>query len=130
MKRPFCLPVLLVCILDFGAALLAQQTDLSGTWVGFAERRGSQDELTVVLEKKDGRYAGKLTDNMGVFTNSEIKNCAVKDDKVTFEFDGGAGGQTFTLRAELTLKNDTMKGTWTIIVGTEDSGTIEVTRKK
>jgi hypothetical protein len=121
------LTAFLACL---GTVAGAQQTvDLSGTWIGFAERQGNQDGLTLVLAKKDNTYTGTLTDEMGMFQGSEIRNFVQKAEAITFEFDGGGGGQTFTLKAELKLSGETMKGTWTV-VGVDDSGMIELTRKK
>jgi hypothetical protein len=106
-----------------------QKDDLSGTWTGYAERQGSRDPLTVVFEIKDKTYTGTLTDEMGMFQGAAIKNFVRKAETVTFEFEGGMGSEVFTLKAELKLKGDTITGTW-VMVGAEDSGSIELARKK
>jgi hypothetical protein len=130
MKKLLSLTVLAAFLACLGAVANARQkTDLSGTWTGYAERQGSQDGLTLVLEKKDATYSGKLTDEMGMFPGAEIKNFVQKAETITFEFDGGMGGQVFTLKAELKLSGETMKGTWAM-VGVDDSGTMELVRKK
>ncbi len=130
MRELISAMILAVFVVGLGPlAGASQKTDLSGTWTGFAERQGSQDNLTLVLQKKDNKYTGKLTDEMGMFPGVEVKNFVQKEDIVTFEFDGGMGGQVFTLKAELKLSGEMMKGTWTMI-GADDSGAIELSRKK
>ncbi|MDH4198222.1 MAG: hypothetical protein OEW05_12475 [Candidatus Aminicenantes bacterium] len=131
MRKYVCFSALVLFVLGLGAAASPQKIDLSGTWVGFAERMGSQDGLTVVLEKKEGFYAGKLTDQMGMFPGVEIKNLVLKDDAVTFEFDGGSTETgVFTLKAEMTLSGDTMKGTWKMAGADQETGAIELSRQK
>jgi len=130
MSKSLSLLVLAGFLACLGTLASAQQkNDLSGTWMGHAERQGNLDNLTLVLTKKDNTYAGVLTDEMGMFQDSEIKKFVQKADVITFEFNGGGGGQTFTLKAELKLSGETMKGTWAMI-GVEDSGTLELVRKK
>ena len=99
-----------------------------GSWTGFAENQGNQDDITVIIEKKDDAYTGKVNDAMGMFANVEIKNIVWKDTKVTFEFPGSINGMAFNIKAELTLTETTMKGIWTMI---EDgsSGGIDLTRR-
>jgi hypothetical protein len=131
MKKFACLATILLFVLGFGVASQSKKIDLSGTWAGFAERFGSQDPLTVVLEKKEGVYAGKVTDQMGMFPGAEIKNFLLKDNLVTFEFDGGSGeAGNFTIKAEMTLSGDTMRGTWKMVGVDQETGGIELSRQK
>jgi hypothetical protein len=99
-----------------------------GTWGGFAENQGMQDELTVTIEKKGEIYTGKVKDAMGMFPDVDIKNFVMKDDKVSFEFPGSMNGMAFTIKSDLTLTEKTMNGTWTMA---EDgsTGAIGLTRK-
>jgi uncharacterized protein Usg len=99
-----------------------------GTWDGFAENQGNQDELTVTIEKKGETYAGKVKDRMGMFPDVDIQNFVWKDNKVSFEFPGNMNSMAFTIKADLTLTEKTMDGTWTMA---EDgsSGAVELTRK-
>ncbi len=128
MKK--CFSVLLAMAFAAGLGTAAPQSDdLSGTWTGFAERQGSQDSLTLVLEKKGDAYAGKATDAMGMFQDAVIKNFVQKAETVTFEFDGDMGGQVFTLKVELKVSGESLIGTWAMI-GADDSGAIELARKK
>jgi len=129
MKKFVNFLTLAILVVGLAAVGYAQKTDLSGTWIGFAERQGNADDLTVVLEKKGDIYTGKLTDQMGMFPGVEIKKFSVKDDVVTFEFDGAMGGQTFTIKAELKLSADGLKGNWTM-AGSDDSGAFELKPKK
>jgi len=112
----------LVLALSLGSLALAQAPKLNpiGTWTGKAENQGNFDDITIIIEKKDNNYTGKITDAMGMFPGVEIKNFVWKDNKVTFEFPGSMGGMTFNLKAELTLTEKTMDGTWTMV---EDGST-------
>jgi len=131
MKKFACFLALALFVLGLAAAAQDKKVNLAGTWVGFAERFGSQDPLTVVLEKKEGVYAGKVTDQMGMFPGAEIKNFLLKDNVVTFEFDGGSGeGGNFTINAEMTLSGDSMKGTWKMAGVDQETGAIELSRQK
>ena len=116
--------------LTLAAAVLfaAGAVDLSGTWKGFAENEGYPDNVTVVLEKAGDTYTGTVTDEMGMFPNSSIQNFVVIEDTVTFEFEGNYEGTPFTLKAEMTLDEGTMKGTWTVdSLGA--SGILELTKE-
>jgi hypothetical protein len=131
MRKYICFSALVLFVLGLGAATASQKIDLSGTWVGFAERMGSQDTVTLVLEKKEGVYTGKITDQMGMFPGVEIRNFVLKDNAVTFQFDGGTGNEgNFTLKAEMTLSEDTMKGTWKMVGVDEETGAIELSLQK
>jgi len=131
MRKYICFSALVLFVLGLGAATASQKIDLSGTWVGFAERMGSQDTVTLVLEKKEGVYTGKITDQMGMFPGVEIRNFVLKDNAVTFQFDGGTGNEVnFTLKAEMTLSEDTMKGTWKMVGVDEETGAIELSLQK
>ena len=131
MRKSTCFLALVVFVLGLAAAAAPQKIDLSGTWAGFAERMGSQDPLTLIFEKNEGVYAGKVTDQMGMFPGAEIKNFLLKDNVVTFEFDGGSGeGGNFTINAEMTLSGDSMKGTWKMAGVDQETGAIELSRQK
>ena len=99
-----------------------------GSWDGFAENQGNRDQITVTIEKKGDVYTGKVKDVMGMFPDVDIENLVLKDDKVSFEFEGSMGGMAFAIKTDLTLTEKTMNGTWTMA---EDgsSGAVELTRK-
>jgi hypothetical protein len=122
--------VLIVMALSLVSQAQTSKSNLSpiGNWVGFAENQGNQDQLTVTIEKKDDVYTGKVKDSMGMFPDVDIKNLVLKDDKVSFEFEGTINGMAFSIKTELTLTEKTMNGTWTMA---EDgsSGAVELTRK-
>ena len=132
MKLGIKTTLLLVLALGMGLAAIAQTpaAKLSpvGTWIGTAENQGSYDDMTVIIEKKDNVYTGKIKDAMGMFVDVEIKNFVMKDNSVTFEFPGAMGGMAFNLKADLVLTEKTLNGTWTMI---EDgsTGAIELARK-
>jgi len=99
-----------------------------GSWDGFAENQGNRDQITVTIEKKGEVYTGKVKDLMGMFPDVDIANLVLKDDKVSFEFEGTVGGRAFVIKTDLTLTEKTMNGIWTMA---EDgsSGAVELTRK-
>jgi hypothetical protein len=122
--------ILIVLTLGLAAAAQTPKTKISpvGSWAGFAENQGNQDELTVTIEKKGDVYTGKVKDVMGMFADVDITNFVWKDDKVSFQFPGSMGGMNFTIKAELTLTEKTMSGIWTMA---EDgsTGAVGLTRK-
>jgi len=127
-KRTLTFSLIFALSLAAVAQTPAAKLDPVGTWVGTAENQGNYDDMTVVIEKKDNVYTGKIKDGMGMFVDVEIKNFVMKDTKVTFEFAGAMGGMPFNLKADLVLTEKTLNGTWTMI---EDgsSGAIELARK-
>lgn len=129
--------ILLAAVLVLGGiapTALAQtakkpKVDLSGTWVGFAiiENGTQKEDVTLVLEKKEGGYAGKVTSASGLVDNTDIRNAVFKDGKFTCDFDlSGLDGQVISL--ELVVEGDTMKGTWVDAGGNSDK--VELERKK
>ena len=130
MKKSTNFLILAILVVGLVVVVYAQKTDLSGTWVGFAERLGNQDNIIVVLEKKDDTYIGKLTDEMGEFPGAEAKNLTVNNDVVAFELDGGQGDQSYTVKIEMKLSEDSLKGTWVMVGSDTESGMIELNRKK
>lgn len=105
------------------------KADISGTWVGFAMvDNGTQKEgVTLVLEKKEGSYAGKVTSASGMVDNGEIRNVVFKDGKLTFDFDL-LGPEAQVISLDLVVEGDAMKGTWADASGNSDK--VELERKK
>jgi hypothetical protein len=130
--KNFKQPSVILFILALSLFSLAQTSkpNLSpvGSWDGFAENQGNQDQLTVTIEKKGEVYTGKVKDVMGMFPDVDIKNLVLKDDKVSFEFEGTMGGMAFAIKTDLTLTEKTMNGTW-MMVEDGSSGALELTRK-
>lgn len=136
MKRPLALLVVALTLLAFGAGpALAQaqapkKADVVGTWVGTAVvgNDGSQVEITVVIDKSETGYSGKLSDSTGMVPETALRQIVFKDNKLGFEFDLQQGSGTTLIKIELLLDAETLKGVWTSDEG--ESGAVELTLKK
>jgi hypothetical protein len=134
MRRPFALPVVALAVLAvFAGAAYSQapkKPDVIGTWLGTAVvgDDGSQVELTVVIEKSEAGYSGKLSDSSGMVPETPLRQIALKDNKLTFEFDLLQGAETSLIKIELLLDQETLKGVWFDPDG--NSGAIELALKK
>lgn len=115
-----------------GLFLAAQKpADLIGTWSGEATLEGQDgpNTLTLVLELKEGKLTGQMTDQFGAI-NSEIQDIVL--EKGAFNFtapamlpQGGQGGILF----KMVLSGDTMKGEIEL-PEIEAKGTWQATRNK
>lgn len=114
---------LVLCALIFSAQ---QADDLAGTWMGkTAVPSGETDELTLVLEKAEDGYKGKISDTLGLVTDAEIYNFVFKDGKLTFNFILNEGGE---ITNELTLTEGKLVGSWSY-AAESSSGSTEFVRK-
>jgi hypothetical protein len=97
-----------------GSSLQAQKpADLVGTWSGQATLEGvdAPNELTLVLELKEGKLAGTMTDQYGTINQFPISDIVL--DKGTFSFASpvvGPGGAQMSLKFKMTLSENAMKG--------------------
>jgi hypothetical protein len=114
----------------FSAISFSQQVDLSGTWEGTAEVPNAvePDKITLILEKKDGQYAGTISDSMGMIQNAELKDVEFKDNKLSFGFTVFTGQEYMPVKMTVTVEQNKMSGNWS----TEDGGAgrVELERKK
>jgi hypothetical protein len=96
-----------------GFVLAAQQpADLVGTWSGEATLEGEDqpNTLTLVLELKDGKLAGHMTDEFDA-VNADAKDIVLEQGAFNFTVpvtlpQGGQGSIQFKMKVE----GDTMKG--------------------
>ncbi|HSA96687.1 MAG TPA: hypothetical protein VLJ16_11590 [Acidobacteriota bacterium] len=97
-----------------GSSLQAQKpADLIGTWSGQATLEGLEapNELTLVLELKEGKLAGTMTDQYGTINQFPISDVVL--DKGTLSFSSpvvGPGGAQMSIKFKMTLSEDAMKG--------------------
>jgi hypothetical protein len=97
-----------------GSSLQAQKpADLVGTWSGQATLEGldAPNELTLVLELKEGKLAGTMTDQYGTINQFPISDVVL--DKGILSFSApvvGRGGEQMSLKFKMTLSEDAMKG--------------------
>jgi hypothetical protein len=112
-----------------GGAFAQKKPDVVGTWIGFAiVGDGGRVDITVVLDKGEAGYTGKLSDTTGMVPESPLKEIVFKDGKLAFEFDLAEGAETRLIKIELTLENEILKGVWFDPDGNSDI--IELTLKK
>jgi hypothetical protein len=97
-----------------GSSLQAQKpADLVGTWSGQATLEGldAPNELTLVLELKEGKLAGTMTDQYGTINQFPISDIVL--DKMTLSFSSpvvGPGGDQMSIKFKMALSENAMKG--------------------
>jgi hypothetical protein len=129
-KTLLVLAVVAVALFALVSGAIAQKKpDVAGTWVGYAiVGDGSRVDFTVVIEKGEAGYTGKLSDTAGMIPESPLRNIVFKDKKLTFDFDFPQDMDSVLIRLELTMENETLKGAWFDPDG--DSNIVELTLKK
>ena len=67
MRKTVCLMALAAFLLAAPAAILAQDVDITGTWIGetYVPDASEPDQLTLVFAKKDEKWTGTFSDTMG-----------------------------------------------------------------
>ena len=95
-------------------SLLAQKpADMAGTWVGSAtlEGMGDPNELTLVLELKDGKLTGHMSDQFETMTESPISDIELEEGSFKFStYAIGPGGGNLTLIFKMKVDGDAMRG--------------------
>jgi hypothetical protein len=133
MKRMKRLALFLAVAMGVSFNLMAQKpADLVGTWVGLSTLEGmdNPNELTLVMEMKDGSLAGHITDQFGFMSQSPIFE--VKLEESIFSFSviiSGPSGKEATMVLKMNVGKDSMKGTLEI-PDIEMNGTWEATKQK
>jgi hypothetical protein len=112
-----------------GGVFAQKKPDVIGTWIGYAiVGGGGRVDITIVIDKGEAGYTGKISDSTGMVPESPLKEIVFKEGKVTFEFDFAEGAESRPIKIELTLDNETLKGSWFDPDGNSDI--IELTLKK
>lgn len=134
MKRPLSVPIVLLaglCVLA-GTAFPQgpKKADVVGTWTGLAtvDNQGTGFDISMALAKVEAGYAGKFSDASGAIPETELRDVVFKDNKMTCLFDLPETMGSLLISMELTLENESLKGTWYGSDGS--SGTIELALKK
>jgi hypothetical protein len=114
----------------FNAAAFCQEVNLSGTWIGetTVPDATEPDQVTLVLERTNGGYIGKVTDAFGYAMDSELEEVEFEDKELTANFLIYDGEQYVRIFFTLTVEGDTMKGFWESESG--DSAVIELHKQK
>jgi hypothetical protein len=94
----------------------SQETvNLVGTWIGPAVLEGQPDnELTLVMEEKEGKLAGTVTGEYGTLVDTPLEN--IKLEKNVFSFDIIIDAQGTEIKAvfKMTVEGDKMEGEFEI----------------
>jgi hypothetical protein len=131
MKRTLFIALAALGLLAGSAFAQAQaKPGVVGTWTGHAVvgDDGSQIEITLVLERTDLGYAGKISDTSGFVPETSLREIAFRDNKLTFELDLAQPSGTVLIKIELLYDKDTLKGVWYNPDG--NSGAIELALMK
>jgi hypothetical protein len=106
-------------------AAAQQPSDLAGTWSGEATLEGmdAPNTMTLILELKEGKLAGRMTDQYGT-VDSEIKDIILEQGAFNFTVpvmlpQGGQGNILFKMKlsgdgmkGEIEIPEMSAKGTW------------------
>lgn len=95
--------------------LIAQKpADMVGTWIGGATLGGMGDsnELTLVLELKDGELTGHMSDQFETMVESAISEVELGQGMFNFStYAMGPSGQNVTLIFKMKVEGGSMNGT-------------------
>jgi hypothetical protein len=114
MKISTRLALILALGLFMSLNVMAQKpADLVGTWVGSAtlEGMGDPNELTLVLELKEGNLTGHMSDQFETMLESPISEVELGEGVFKFStYAMGPGGQNMTLIFKMKIDGDSMTG--------------------
>lgn len=113
MKSKFQMALLFTLVMMATISLIAQKpADLVGTWIGTAtlETEAEPNDLTLVLEMKDGELAGKMTDQYGTMNDTPIEEVNLDEGVFSFSMSLEVPSGTFKLEFKMKVSGDSMKG--------------------
>lgn len=106
-----------------------EKVDLTGTWVGPAETPDGSDQITCVLEHKDGKITGTLTDEMGYLSSAPITSAKLTGDNVYLETTVSTPDGSMKLVLRGSLKGNTITGNWEL-PDTGETGPWKIVKKE
>jgi len=114
MKKNITFVALLVFLLASSGWMLAQDVDITGTWVGetYTPDSPDPDKLTLVFAKKDDIWTGTFSDTMGYASEAACEEIKIDGHSLTFHFDISDGYDVQTIYVALTVEEDSMTGAW------------------
>ncbi len=129
MKIKIRFALILALGLYVSVNLMAQKpSDLVGTWVGMATVEGVEpNELTLVLEMKEGKLTGHMTGQYGAMSEAPISEIKLEEGVFSFHVawvDPSGQGVTFifkmkvdsdSMKGDLEIPDLDMKGAWEAI---------------
>lgn len=95
------------------AAPSQKPANLAGTWSGTATLEGVQSPnvLTLVLELKEGKLAGTMSDEYGTIDQFAISEITFENGVLSFTTPvRGPGGAEVTMKLKMTVTGNEMKG--------------------
>jgi len=113
MKIKAKLTILLAAVMLAVISMSAQKpSDLVGTWVGEATVEGEADpnELTLVLELKDGKLSGKMTDQYGTMNETQVDEISLEQGVFSFSIQAELPGGALTIAFKMKVTGDSMEG--------------------
>jgi len=112
----------------FSVFSYSQDVDLTGTWAGstVVPDQG-EDEMTLVITKKDNEFAATITDSLGMLSDTECEDIEFEDGTLTFNVTIAQDMESLTVWITLEVEDDTMKGYWE--TGDGDQGDIELKKQ-
>ena len=114
------------------ASLSAQKpTDLVGTWIGpgTIEGEAETNELTLVLELKEGKLSGHMSDEIGYLNEAELTESSLADGIFSFAITAESPGGSMEITFKMKVKGDSMTGEMDM-PDMGMSGTWEATKQK
>ena len=130
MRKSITCAALLVFLLASSGWMLAQEPDISGTWVGetYVPDAPDPDKLTLVFAKKEGKWTGTFSDTMGYASEASCEDIVIEGQSMSFHFDISDGYDVQTIYVSLRIEGDTMTGAWENEGG--EGAEIKLERKK
>jgi hypothetical protein len=95
----------------FNGSVFCQQVDLTGTWVGETQVPDEiePDKITLVLQRANGEYTGKVTDAFGFAMESELQDVKFEDNKLAANFYIFNGEEYVKISFTLTFEEGKLK---------------------
>lgn len=114
----------------FNGSVFSQRINLTGTWIGETQVPDEiePDKVTLVLQRTEGTYTGKVTDAFGFAMESELQDVKFENNKLTANFYIFNGEEYVKISFTLTFEEGKLKGEWKSEEG--DTAPITLERKK
>ncbi len=94
-----------------------EKLDIKGTWKGPAipETPSKENVLTLVLEDKEGKLTGRVSDELGYIDNVPLKNIVFDKGVLTFEIEVSNPETVYTIKFKMNVKGDSMEGDFYVV---------------
>jgi hypothetical protein len=105
---------LVVVLMALTSLMLTAQNpaDLVGTWEGEAtlESEAEPNVLTLVLEIKEGKLVGHLTDQFETWMESPVEELTLEEGVLSFAVNAETPGGDFLVKFAMKVEGNSMKG--------------------